>query len=518
MSVADPARPSDVLAQLAASAVLGTDRLGGAPPLAVPVRVEAIAGDLVGPERVLALAAGLGQYAAAGLIPGEVRAEGDAVADDEADRPAPPALVRLIDEVLEHEARVLPECLELLAVQGFTAPRESLPALLDHAATKAGARDAVCAVIGGRGRWLASQNPDWEFAAGNADSPQTPAAAEDLEQGWQTSGVDHRVALLRGVRVTDPARAIELIRSTWDEDDAKDRAKFLEQLEVGLSSNDEVFLEWVFDSGKVAERSRAASLLAGIPGSALGERMSERLSSIIAVEAKSAGVLRKKTKVALDAAPPEAPDEAMKRDGIRGGTLRGMGKKGTLLARLISLAPPGFLIDRHDLEAGTVIDAAKASDWWAAFRHGWAESIIRCADQRVSAAWSRELVLRLDEADITELSDVGLLDGVLAKLEPGDEAPVSALLKLNSAASSVLVRAGSGVWDLTLSKILVDLPNQQFELNSEYLALRCHPQHLTRVRGRMGDSAPQRTYAGYWERWKATVDLRIRLHQEMNRV
>ena len=97
-------------------------------------------------------------------------------------------------------------------------PPEWLPALLEWARQH---RDGAARSCDGcraesRIRWLAGQNPAWNFAADH--SPEH----------WETGNREQRLAILRGWRADDPADAVARSwRAIWKDEPADARAAFL---------------------------------------------------------------------------------------------------------------------------------------------------------------------------------------------------------------------------------------------------------------------------------------------------
>jgi hypothetical protein len=429
--------PFHALAQLDAAAVLGVDRLGQAPEVALPPRIKAAASRFDGAARLLAMAAGLAQFTAAGALPTRVDASTMPTPDERADDPAPPGVARVMRRILDEEPLLLPECLALLATARRTVPHEALPPLLEHAASHRTTRTSLSQVLGGRGRWLAALKPEWGFAADAHVHPQPPA---DAAAQWETASIAQRASLLRAVRAADPGLGRSLIEQTWDADTSADRAQFIAALEIGLSLDDEPLLERALDA-RQAERSAAASLLARLPGSALSARMAERLAAIITIHTSKAGMLRRSTPPTLEADPPEAPDKPMRRDGVDGRAIHGLGKRASVLCKVAALAPLDTFAGRTGLAPASLVEAARSSDWWDALRAGWLEA----ACQRDDAIWTRALIDALSPEELDACLSDGRLSRALALLLTSDDDATLRLIRRISASSHGLFGLAQGI-------------------------------------------------------------------------
>ena len=160
---------------------------------------------------------------------------------------------------------------------------------------------------GSLARWLAALNPEWEVPV-----PETGSAPET----WRLGNAEQRRGYLATLRASDPAAARELLAASWDGADQAERAVFLSVLADGLGPADEPLLETALDDRAAEVRSRAAVLLAGLPGSALGRRMTERARRCLRIEHGPRGTR-------LVAVPPVESDASMRRDGIAPGPGRG---------------------------------------------------------------------------------------------------------------------------------------------------------------------------------------------------
>src|SRR5262249_56761837 len=104
--------------------------------------------------------------------------------------------------------------------------------------------------------------------------------------------------------MTEPERALALVKETWSGEKAPDRATIVEELATGLGPGDEPFLEAALDDRAKSVRAAAAMVLAALPSSRFATRMADRLRPPVATR-------RGKLTVEL----PDDPDAAARRDG-----------------------------------------------------------------------------------------------------------------------------------------------------------------------------------------------------------
>ncbi len=202
---------------------------------------------------------------------------------------------------------LLPEWLAAAARRGLRPPPEFLPALLDRA-RRAGPSDGglrrLAAEAGGpRARWLAAMNPDWAFVT---ELDRTGPGQPEI---WRLGDTTQRLDYLAWLRAADPAAARDLVLAGWDAAPARERLGFLTMLAGRLGAGDEPLLETALTDRSADVRARAAALLARLPGSALGRRMTRRALAFVRIEPGPGGPR-------LTVTLPAERDEAMARDGI----------------------------------------------------------------------------------------------------------------------------------------------------------------------------------------------------------
>jgi hypothetical protein len=348
----------------------------------------------------------------------------------------------------------------------------SLVALLEAGTTQRALRPAVAAVIDERGRWLASLHPDWSWAL----APGAPEAADADDAAWARLPTDRRAVQLRAVRGVDAARGLRLLESTWSTDDAAARAELLRALGVGLSLDDEAFLERALDDRAAGVREVAWLLLDRLPESARAARLGRLLQELLGVS----GVVRKKVHVEL----PSDPDPSAVRDGL-GKAPRGRSQRGLWLQRLAAGAPLDVWTRGTGLDPETVARTLDDDDALLGLR--------AAAVGRGDATWCRALLARAWDPTLARC----LPDEELRRLMIDRLAQVKSLSELVGVA-----RLAPGPWSPDVSaKVVarlgrVERPRSQLVELVDVLADRLHPDSAAAV-----------------QRLTATEDTGVPLHQ-----
>lgn len=310
------------------------------------------------PEQALLLLAGAAAlYNAAGRLPERAdgvewrlpafRPEGDR-------QPCSPAAARHLERHLtqKQQTSFLSELLELLDRAGQRVPDFLLPDILEHGARVPRIRPSLLPILGERGRWLASMNPAWRYAAVD------PADMNSLRGAWDADPKG-RGALATTVRRHDPTRARALIETTWRNEPEQMRRELLGVLETGLSMTDEPFLERALDDRDAIVRRRAAELLAALPDSRLAARVTAAAGGILVL-----------TKGALAPVFPQDIPESLYRDGVtrhdipgRPAPERTAADWSRLLMQTVGAIPLAHWEARFGLEPPAIVAAALAGRW-----------------------------------------------------------------------------------------------------------------------------------------------------------
>lgn len=382
-----------------------------------------------------------------GIVPSDCKATSlPACATDDWARCSPSAAICL-SRILSGEFEfLLPEFLRVLVEVRQRTPEELLPALLDVGRRERDVISRFAPVLGHRGQWLARLNPDWGYVG----SEITPA-------DWETACKADRLLLLRAMRGKDPAAARQLLESTWNQEAVEDRAAFLGEFLKGLSREDEPFLENALDDRRKEVRQQAIELLVRLEGSALIERMKQRVIVLVKPRASASKLKRLLGgKPALDVTLPQACDEAMQRDGVEVKAKTGKGEKASWLQDMIATLPPRFWNEHLGCAAADCIRAAVSSDYKDSFLAGWATATARNPD----AEWALALVmLALEDPTHSDLMSLAAhvseseFGGVAVKLLKADRElcggshrGIQLLLRSQKPWSEEVARALFGLW------------------------------------------------------------------------
>ncbi|HEX5167042.1 MAG TPA: DUF5691 domain-containing protein [Thermomicrobiales bacterium] len=345
---------------LLAVAVAGTARAGdalGSP--AAPIDRAVAQLDAAGAERRVLLAAGAHAIRRrAGVLPLAGAGTIDA-ADDETWQVAPQRIALLIAELLSGQAAdVLPEALDRLQRAQILLPPALLPAALDAGTRSRVVRPGLLAVIGQRGRWLARHNAAWAWATTRTDDE----LAARTDAIWQEGKQAERLAVLRLVRAGDPARAREMLETTWARERATFRAEAIDILSAGLTAADQPFLEAALDDRAQPVRERAEALLICIPGTAPARDAVERAAPLIGKRLGFQVVVR----------PPDGTD----------GT-----ERATLMTEAISRVPPSHWVTQIGKQPADLVQSvARDQDWGFAILNGWTQAALTFSDADWAAA------------------------------------------------------------------------------------------------------------------------------------
>lgn len=262
---------------------------------------------------------------------------------------ASPGAGRVLERVLAaDDSELAVDWLVRCARARRVVPPRALVRVLEHAGRPAFA-GRVSPVLGARGTWLAAQNADWRHVL-------PVAHAVTVEMVWDTGTEKERRRLLEELRVSEPARARELLSASWTSEAPAARAALLAPFEIGLSADDEPLLERALDEKRKETRAAAAELLAQLPDSAFAARARERVTGLVARKKKLLGA---KLEVEL----PAVCDAAAQRDGVDPKPPQGMGERAWWLAQFAGVLPPSHWTRALDVDADELVALAAKSEW-----------------------------------------------------------------------------------------------------------------------------------------------------------
>lgn len=361
-------------------ALLGTERAGDVPAAVRKISgiadevLSALAADgTVAPHTlVLRAAAVLGQCQRVGFVvappsapPGSIVTEGPPALDD------PEWLVR-IERVFElGPAALQHDLLRTVAARGYRLHAKLLPAALDLASSEPSLRDAVGAVLGGRGRWLAGQRKRWTDALAPPASP--------TEDDWSHGRTAARVAFLRHERATAPDAARERLTGELAQLGADERTELVGCLAVGLGPADEVLLQALLGDRAVEVRRRAARLLVRLPASARSTAIGAALAALLGKDKRGAWT--------IDAPDTEPP--GVKALGLEPRPKTDeLGERAFWLFQLVRNAPLATWTTNTGMSPAEIVAWAAKSDWSAALLRGIRDALLAAPDLE----WTRALL------------------------------------------------------------------------------------------------------------------------------
>lgn len=412
---------------------------------------------------------------------------------------------RCLQEILEGKySDALGEWVQLLLQAQQVMPREALPALFQRCLNEPGLWENIQPAIGSRGQWLLQQNPVWQILA------EIPADAAS----WGTSTGPQRQLLLRSIRKQDPALGLQLLQSTWDDEDPAQKAALLAELSKGLSQADEAFLEKCLQERRKETRQMAAELLACIPGSALIGRYLSYLQACILVE---------KGKIVLQL-PTEAP-ETWRNDGVEisGKAPYSATQRSSWVFQLLRRLPPAYWQQHWGLEPPQTIALFAQQDreesWIQALidacllHHDlhWQEALAQWwLEQPASHSWQtaqgRHLLQELPTA-------------VVQRIMPPFLQKQAHLLEDDQVATYIL-SANTHAWDETLSLAVIQPFKRYLQAGDnpfwniwhytrllKAVAYRCPPGLFAQLNNGWNVDSP------LWGRWQAEVERMLAIVQ-----
>lgn len=277
---------------------------------------------------------------------------------------------------------LLRDYLQQLAEHGRLVPPALLPEVLGWLADNKPAAPLVANALGERGRWLAGQNPDWQFIL------TTGPATGPTEADWHTGTLPQRRLFLESLLRTDPARAAQLLAATLPQEPAATQTALLGALEAlppaaPLPAEFGPVLAPLLAGRAKEARQTAARWLARTADNDLLPRLWARAEPLLHYKRKLLG--SNTLEVTL---PTWAAD--WQRDGIeqKNSDYFG-GEKAGQLGQLLALLPPSRWTTAWDVSPTQAVALAAASDWANVLLPAW----LRAARLHHDAEFAHALLL-----------------------------------------------------------------------------------------------------------------------------
>ncbi|MEG2803865.1 DUF5691 domain-containing protein [Stenotrophomonas sp.] len=329
-----------------------------------------------------------------------------------------------------HDVRLRHEACLQLAAQHRRLPHAVLPLALDAGARSQALRAPLLAVLGARGRWLATCNPAWDF--GLAGEPAAIASAPTAALQWDGARHEERVAWFLHARQSAPAEARERLLASLKTLSARERVDFVEAMAVHLDAADEPVLAGLLKDRSREVRHLVGPLLAQCPGAAHGQRV---LGWMQAMLTRRTALLRR---TRWECEPPQVADPAWAEAGIdaKRPPHDRLGERAWWLYQVVRQVPLPWWPAHTGMTPAELLAWARGTDWEAALQRGWLERMdarhpdwVRAAldDYSLHAHAPRLLAMLPVEqresywpGEVDELARTGLLSDVLAACAPGE--------------------------------------------------------------------------------------------------
>lgn len=404
-------------------ALVGTARMTELPPTGTPVD-DLVAGiEGLTPERRVLLTAGmLSIFRRAGYVPPSTTQLPDPAAAETLPACSHGVARVLADVFLDGRLELVAEAFQLLTRSGQRVPFTLLVDCLDLC--DRGHRDAARPVLGERGVWLAHQRTEWEWARARvAHEPDASALTRIWEEGWS----DDRLTAIGRLRALDSTLARDLIAASWKQEPSEFRQSVLATLALGLSRQDEEFLQLALRDRAGGVRAAAASLLARLPDSTFATRAIERADAVLDItRVQRAAWDRIKAAVSGDdrsltaiAKPPERFNPEWEADGLSAKPPKGMGERAYWLIQAVALVDPAHWSDRAGVTPAELARAAWRGEWGAAVSIAWSRAaLLHQSKDWIVALWDSWLAADVGADPYAEIARRELLLQLFDELPP----------------------------------------------------------------------------------------------------
>ena len=245
---------------------------------------------------------------------------------------------------LEQYPQAVEELLNLIADLNQRVSAPLLPAILRYGEKYAYSQPSVEAVLGNRGRWLAAQNPDWQYVrqAESTTSPDTVSESDvarwrysagvALPSHWESGNKKQRLTAITQWRQVDPAGAREAIAASWKSENWRTRESAVQTFHINLTMSDEPFLEAALSDRAVGVQRSAIACLEKLPESRLCQRMTKRVQNFVRITTTE-------TDFTVEITLPETFDVDWKKDGIEETSADRLSDQASWVAQMLSKTP-----------------------------------------------------------------------------------------------------------------------------------------------------------------------------------
>ncbi len=335
--------------------------------------------------------------------------------------------------------QLLPEWLAGADVAGVRVPVAYLAPTLNllHRVVRTTGKipDHVAGVVGARGRWLARHHHKWAFVVWESD----------FDYAWAQSTSETRPALFRALRRKSPAHAREIFIAIHRHLPKQDRAKYIEDMRIGLSEADESLFETLLDTNDPEVTQAAADRLRELPGSAYVQRMIGRLQGRFRLVQSADG------RQQLTYAPFDTLTADMRRDGIDRPPPAGLSQQQAWVFFMMTCIPPHIWCDWFGKTPAEILQAGSHQPEF--FVQAW----LRATHAHRDTDWARMLFDDMLQRDTSALKrDVIWVLNVL----PPDEREAAAIRIWNTTEEGIsgyMWLAGPGPWRVRLSREAIRL-------------------------------------------------------------
>lgn len=349
---------------------------------------------------------------------------------------------------------------ELIALLGFwlrlclskeqLVHPEMIPSLLNISRRRKEFRNIIMRVVGERGKWLCSLNPDWDFSS--ADTA--------LEKVWSEGGAEERRELLRYLRNKDPEKGRKLIESSWATEGANEKLSFLEILKINISATDLSWLEGLKEKGQKVNTA-ILEVLKLIPSSAVVQHYQQVLAACVSLKTGKAllGIINKADIVISESFA--FPDSIFKTGIEKLSSNKNISDTKHIIAQLMMAVPPSFLADHLQRTPDEIIELIQKDKQTAFYLPAIAISSVRFKDK----SWTVKILDKADK-DVEGSSIVTLLSGLEA-----DDRNRYALKYFEEKPAEIiqLMLANNTEWSFELAKVILKFTAREvYQYNRQF--------------------------------------------------